>query len=229
VTGSAVGVVMPARDAARYIGEAIESVLAQRGGEVSLVVVDDGSTDDTASIARRFGEPVRVISQPAAGPAAARNAGVRALDTDTVTFLDADDLWPPDSLAVRLAALAADPTADMCFGHMVQFVSPELPPEEQARLHVDPRPQPAWASSSMLARRSVFDRLGLLPEHRRAGDFLEWIIGARNAGLRALMLDDVVLWRRLHMSNLTRREPEANAHYLAVVRGELARRRREGS
>lgn len=228
MTVQSVGVVMPARNAARYIREAITSVLEQRGAHARLVVVDDGSSDDTAAIAETFGERVTVIRQEPLGPAVARNAGIRALGTELVAFLDSDDLWPPGSLAVRLAALEADQTADMCFGHMIQFISPDLPADEQRRLRVDPGPQPAWASSAMLARRSVFERVGLLPEHRRAGDFLEWLIGARNAGTRSLMLEQVVLRRRLHMSNLTRREPETNAHYLAVVRAELARRRAEG-
>jgi glycosyltransferase involved in cell wall biosynthesis len=228
MSAPSVGVVMPARNAGRYIGDAIASVLGQEGASARLVVVDDGSDDDTASIAGAFGTRVTVLRQEPLGPALARNAGVRALDTAFVAFLDSDDLWPAGSLAARLAALAADETADMCFGQMIQFVSPDLPPEEQGRLRVDPRPQPGWASSAMLARRSVFDRVGLLPEHRRAADFLEWMLRARHAGLRALMLDEVVLLRRLHLSNLTRREPETNAHYLAVVRAELARRRAGG-
>jgi glycosyltransferase involved in cell wall biosynthesis len=223
-----VGVVMPARDSARYIAESIRSVLDQRGVAARLVVVDDGSTDETAQIAGSFGARVTVLRQPALGPAAARNRGLSSLDTELVAMLDSDDLWPAGSLAARLRALEADAAADMCFGHMVQFASPDLPSEEQARLRVDPQPQPAWASSAMLARRTVFERVGLLPENRRAGDFLEWLIGARNAGLRALMLDEVVLRRRLHLDNLTRREPEANANYLAVVRAELARRRTQG-
>jgi glycosyltransferase involved in cell wall biosynthesis len=222
-----VGVVMPARDAERYIGAAIESVLEQGVAGTELVLVDDGSTDRTAAIGESYGPPVTVLRREPSGPAAARNAGLRHLLTDLVGFLDADDLWPQGSLAVRVEALVADPEADMCFGHMIQFISPDLPAEEQRRLHVDPRPQPAWASSAMLARRSVFERVGLLPEHRRVGDFLEWLVGARNAGLRSLMLEQVVMHRRLHLSNLTRREPEANAHYLAVVRAELARRRAE--
>jgi glycosyltransferase involved in cell wall biosynthesis len=228
VSGPTVGVVMPARDAERYIGAAIESVLTQGVAGIELVLVDDGSTDRTAAIGESFGQPVTVLRCEPRGPAAARNAGLRHLVTDFIGFLDADDLWPLGSLAVRLEALAADPEADLCFGHMIQFISPDLPADEQRRLRVDPRPQPAWASSAMLARRSAFERVGLLPEHRRAGDFLEWLVGARNAGLRSLMLEQVVLHRRLHLNNLTRREPEANAHYLAVVRAELARRRAAG-
>lgn len=223
-----VGVVMPARDAGRYIGEAIASVLEQAAAPAELVVVDDGSSDDTAAIAASFGDRLRLIRQAPSGPAAARNRGLAALATDLLGFLDADDVWPPDSLAIRLGALADDPAVELCFGHMEQFVSPELDERERRRLYVAPRPQPAWASSAMLARRAVFERVGGLDEDRRAGDFLDWLLRARVAGVSMRMLDDVVLRRRLHLANLTRREPEANAHYLAVVRAELARRRAAG-
>ena len=224
-----VGVAMPARNAMRYIGEAIGSILSQESAVADVVVVDDGSDDATAHVAGAFGAPVRVIRQAPSGPAAARNRAVRALSTDLVAFLDADDVWPADSVAVRLAALGADASADMCFGRMSQFISPELPEAEQRRLHLDPRPQEAWTSSGMLARRDVFERYGYLSEERRTGDFLEWLIRARAAGARALTVDDVVLRRRLHLDNLTRREPAENANYLAVVRAELARRRSESN
>lgn len=223
-----IGVAMPARDAGRYIGQAIESILGQSLPPTEVVVVDDGSADDTAAIAESFGAPVRLLRQPATGPAAARNRAIAALSGELVALLDADDLWPPDSLARRHAALAADPAADICFGAMVQFISPELPQEEKRRLVVDDRPQPGWTSSAMLCRRSVFDRFGLLPEHRRAGDFLEWLLAARAGGARIVTIDEVVLRRRLHLSNLTRREPEANADYVAIVRAELARKRAAG-
>lgn len=226
LTGT-VGVVIPARDAGRYIGETIDSVLAQSVSPAQIVVIDDGSVDDTTEVVARFGEQVRLECQPATGPAAARNRGIALLATDFVALIDADDVWPPDSLALRVAALVADPALQLCFGHMIQFASPDMPVDQQRRLHVDPSPQPALSSSAMLARRSVFDLVGPLPD-RRAGDFLEWLIRARAAGVGWMVLGDVVLRRRLHMHNLSRREPEANAHYLAIVRAELARRRMAG-
>ncbi len=224
-----IGVAMPARNASRYIGEALTSITGQSHSVADIVVVDDGSDDDTAVFATQFAPLVRVIRQPPTGPAAARNRGIRELHTDFVALLDADDVWPIDSLAVRAAALRADTTADLCFGRMSQFVSPELPEAEQRRLYVDPKPLAAWTSSGMLARRGVFERFGYLAEDRRAGDFLEWLLGARAGGARVVTVDDVVVRRRLHLENLTRREPQENANYLAVVRAELARRRSEAA
>ena len=86
-------VVMPLHNAAPWVGDAIASVLANADGLLELIVVDDGSTDDGAAIAERFGPPVRVVRQPMPGPSAARNAGIAQARGTLVGFLDADDLW----------------------------------------------------------------------------------------------------------------------------------------
>jgi glycosyltransferase involved in cell wall biosynthesis len=112
----AVAVVVPVRDRAAMVGEAIASVLAQTERDFALVVVDDGSADDSAAAAERAlgagpGAPAgsRVLRQAPRGVAAARNAGAAALDSAWVAFLDSDDLWLPTKLAVQRAWLAARP------------------------------------------------------------------------------------------------------------------------
>jgi glycosyltransferase involved in cell wall biosynthesis len=110
-------VVIAAFNAARTIGSALRSVLAQTEQEFEVVVVDDGSTDDTAEIARSFtSDPrIRVITQRNQGPAAARNAGLAAARGDYVAMLDADDLWLPEYLHVMGGALDAAPEAAFAY------------------------------------------------------------------------------------------------------------------
>lgn len=110
-----VSVVVPAHDAATTIGAALRSALAQRPAPLEIVVVDDGSTDGTVAAARAAaadgGPEVRVLSQPQAGPSAARNRGIEACRGDWIALLDADDVWRPDKWAVQRQALAAHPEA----------------------------------------------------------------------------------------------------------------------
>ena len=199
-----IGVVIPARNAGRYIGAAIDSVLGQTVRAAEVVVVDDGSSDDTAAIVRGFGASVKLLSQPPSGPAAARNRGLREIHADRIALLDADDLWPADSLTVRNAALDADPAADLCFGQMVQFASPELPEAERLRLVFDSAPHPAWApigdARPAFRLRSV--RAAARAPPRRAISWSGCSARAR-AGARAIVVDEVVLKRRLHLDNLT--------------------------
>jgi glycosyltransferase involved in cell wall biosynthesis len=104
-----VSVIMPAYNAARFIGAAIESVLAQTYRNLELIVVDDGSTDATATVVTEFGNRVRYIYQDNARQAAARNVGLRYARGELLAFLDADDLWLPEKLERQVARLALKP------------------------------------------------------------------------------------------------------------------------
>ena len=110
----AVAVVIPVRDRAAMVVEAVASVAAQTARDFALVVVDDGSTDDSATAAEAAlaGMPAgsHVLRRPAAGVAAARNAGAAAIDSAWIAFLDSDDLWAPTKLAVQMGWLGERPT-----------------------------------------------------------------------------------------------------------------------
>jgi glycosyltransferase involved in cell wall biosynthesis len=99
-----VSAVVPAYNAARTLRAAVESILLQTVGDIEVIVVDDGSEDDTAEVARAIADPrVRLVSQANGGASAARNAGIRSARGQYVAFLDADDLWLPHKLARQLA------------------------------------------------------------------------------------------------------------------------------
>src|SRR5438874_1191114 len=98
-----VSVIIPAYNCAAYIGPAIASALSQRDVAVEVIVVDDGSTDETWHVLERFGDAIRTLRQANAGPAAARNRGARSAAGAWLAFLDADDEWLPEKLARQLA------------------------------------------------------------------------------------------------------------------------------
>ena len=111
-----VSVVIPVFNNARTVGHAIESVLAQRfDGEVEAIVVDDGSTDDSAEVLRAFDRRIRVIDQPNRGAAAARNAGAAVAHGEYLAFLDADDVWLPRKLASTIPLLERNPSVVLVF------------------------------------------------------------------------------------------------------------------
>jgi len=116
-----VSVVIPARNAGAFLVEALDSVFAQGLEDPEVVVVDDGSTDDTAGVAAAYGRGVRLISQPAGGSGRARNVGLSATRGDLVAFLDADDIWVAGKSALQIPVLVSDPSLALVFSDMVDF------------------------------------------------------------------------------------------------------------
>lgn len=117
-----ISVVIPAYNAAATLARAIESVLAQTWPAHQIVVVDDGSADRTADVARQLkdgagGDRIRVLQQPNAGPSAARNRGVAEATGEWVAFLDADDWYYPERLELHARMIQADPELDFVVGN----------------------------------------------------------------------------------------------------------------
>lgn len=225
---SLVSVLIPAHDAAPYLGEAIESALAQTHAAVEVIVVDDGSSDGTAEVARAYRSRVRLHVQERAGAGAARNAAARLARGELLAFLDADDRFVPGKLARQLDALARDPRLEAVFGWVREFVSPELPAEARARIRPPAPPSPWRSPTLMLIRREAFERVGLFATDLRVAETIDWCARADEAGLRSLVLPQVVLERRLHLRNSGLREPQAGSDYVRVVRAALERRRGSG-
>lgn len=123
-----ISVVVPAFMSASYLMPTLESVAAQTAQPREIIIVDDGSSDGTADTAEAFarshhGCPVRVLREPHRGPGAARNAGVRAATGEWIAFLDSDDLWRPEKLAVVVRAMNSHPQANFfCHNETIVFL-----------------------------------------------------------------------------------------------------------
>jgi glycosyltransferase involved in cell wall biosynthesis len=212
-------------DGEAYLGEAIESVLSQDYAPVEVIVVDDGSTDGSADVARTF-PGVRVLQQENAGNGGARNRAVAEASGELYAFLDADDRFTPGKLSLQKAALDADPGLDMVFGHVSEFLSPELDEETRSKLRPPaPEPMPWTSPNLMLIRRESFERVGPFATDVRVGVTVDWFARAAEAGLRHSILPEVVLERRLHTQNNGLRESASRTQYLEVIRRAMERRR----
>lgn len=222
-----ISVVIPVLNTEQYLGEAIESVLAQGSELLEILVVDDGSTDGSASVAASFGDPVRVIRQENAGPAAARNRGIRATRGDYVAFLDADDTFTAEKFALQAARLDNHPEIDIVIGQrrymVLEFREDAAPPFSAYRAdHL------TLQFGACLFRREVFDRVGLLDESMQMCEDWDWFMQARESGIPLMLHRDIVLIQRVHTGNITRQR-EAGAQFtLHMMRRSLARRRHGG-
>lgn len=221
-------VILPVFDGERYLAEAIESALAQTHRPLEIIIIDDGSTDGSADIAQAYAKSesnVRYLHQTHAGTGAARNHGVAHAKGSYLAFLDADDVWCKEKLALQLAMFDRHPEVSLVFGHVTQFVSPELSDEQKREVRFSSDPAPGYLPAVMLVSREVFLRVGLFDTSLRVGEFLEWYSRAMELRLETIMLPDVVMHRRIHTSNQGRREREARIDYAHALKASLDRRR----
>lgn len=222
--------VIPVYNGERFLAEAVESVLAQTHQPIAIVIVDDGSTDRTAEVARGFGERVRYLRQENAGPAVARNTGLAHAGGggEFVGFLDADDLWHSEKTARQVATLTADPALEYCVT-LVQNVWTEEVETEEERFRHHPRgqPIPGYVSGTLLARRAAFERIGPFNPGLQHGDDTEWFLRAREAGVAGVLLEEVLLTRRLHQTNLSRLKADSSRdEYLTLLKARLDAKRK---
>lgn len=220
-----ISVVIPTYNRVAYLLEAIDSVLAQGYASLELIVVDDGSTDETAEVVARRGG-VRYHHQANQGIAGARNAGVALARGAYLAFLDSDDVWMPGKLARQMAVLDADAGVDLVYGHAEQFRSPDVEPEFWRGYRAKPGVVAAPVPSSMLIRRAAFDRVGPFDARFGIGIEMDWYARLTEARLRAVMLPDVLFRRRLHRSNFNIVRADEQSERLHVLKAVIDRRRR---
>lgn len=204
-----VSIVMPTHNRAHLIGESIVSALRQSLPPFEIIVVDDGSSDETPAVVRGFGSRLTYLRQDSAGKAAALNRGIAAARGDFLLALDDDDLLPPGALAAHVAALAAQPAAGFAYGRFARFSGPgeeaalstdlePLPPPGEKRLLVQLMqvcflPNPAW-----MVRREVQLAAGPYATALPRGQDYDMIlrIARETPGAYA---GDVTLYQRKHV------------------------------
>jgi glycosyltransferase involved in cell wall biosynthesis len=226
---SLVSVVVPVWNGRCYLSEAIESILAQDGIDLDIWIVDDGSTDGSADlaeqIATRAALPIHVIRQMNGGAAAARNTGARHSQGRFLAFLDADDVWTPGRLDIMLAAFSEPDSPDAVFGHVEQFLSPDVADLMANSVRIPAEPMPGYHAGGMLVTRAAFELLAGFNEAFRQGEMLDWVARFREAGQRERLIPEVVFRRRIHNTNMML-SPSAAMDYTQVLRAALERRRK---
>jgi glycosyltransferase involved in cell wall biosynthesis len=148
----------------------VDSVLTQTYEDFALLVIDDGSTDDTPDRLAAYGDRIQVIRQENLGASAARNAGIRRAQGRYIAFLDSDDLWKPDKLAAQMSLIDRDPNVKVCYTEEIWIRrGRRVNPRKKHAKHSgwilkEMLPLCLVSPSSVLIDREVFDRVGLFDE-----------------------------------------------------------------
>ena len=206
-----VSVVIPSFEGEAFVAAAVESVLAQTHPAVECHVVDDGSSDGTLTVLRRFAPAVKVVEQANAGPGAARNRGAELAGGDLLAFLDQDDVWRPERLAKMVEAMDQESAdAVICASRIVGDDAPFAPV-----VRMDPRSPSVesllrWrgsvvaCGSNLLIERDRFASLGGFDASLGPMTDWEFLVRLRAAEVRLAVIDEPLVEYRWHEANATR-------------------------
>ncbi|MDE2598525.1 MAG: glycosyltransferase [Rhodocyclaceae bacterium] len=209
-----VSVVIPVRNGKEYIDEALHSVLAQDYGNLEIIVVDDGSTDDDYDRLAQIDPCIRVVHLEGRGVSFARNTGMRQSGGRYIAFLDADDIWFPGKLAAQIRYLERHPDVGVIFGGFLKWTSDDsghFPPasalsSDCSHLERANPERSGWLYHRLLMgllvgmntaviRREIYEWLGGFREDMRIGeDYDFWLRASRTTQMHALD-GDVALYR----------------------------------
>jgi len=197
-----VSVIIPIYNGEKFLQSTLESVFAQTYSNIEVIVVDDGSTDNSSSIAKSFPD-VRYIGQKNMGVSTARNRGIEFAAGDYIALLDADDLWDPKKIELQISYMEQNPDIDMTGTKTKNFL------DLGTILPVWLQKNENWElveyinSSSIVARRNVFKTVGKFDETLPSGEDTDWFWRAKEAGITSIVLENVMVKRRFHGNNLS--------------------------
>lgn len=221
-----VTVIIPVYNGGKFLEEALQSVFDQTYQNIEIVVVDDGSTDNTAEIAQSFSQ-VHYIYQENQGVSVARNTAISRAGGEYIAFLDADDIWMPDKLSIQIEYMLGNPEFRITTTDKTNFLEPgtQLPNHLK---QID-----NWESmeenipSMMMVHHSVFKEIGYYSPDYKASEDTEWIWRAMDAKIPIKKIEKNLVRRRLHGSNLSWvMVKDHKANLMRILRESVARKKR---
>jgi glycosyltransferase involved in cell wall biosynthesis len=225
---SSVSVVLIVRNGERFIAEALESVCRQTVKPVEILVVDGQSTDKTVEIARGF-PTVTIVPQASRGLANAYNEGIAAAQGRLLAFISHDDQWLPEKLERQVAFMAANPDTLLTVTHVRHVLHAGASAPEGFRTELLDRAVPGFIMETLVARREVFDRVGLFDPAFPVSEDTDWFARAKDAGVALAVLPESLVIKRVHDTNASLSNLQINALLLRALRRSVERKRAASS
>ena len=219
-----VSVIIPVYNGGRYLRAALDSVFAQTYRPFEVIVVDDGSVDESGIIAQSF-HAVRYIHQANQGVAAARNHGLEASRGEFLAFLDQDDLWTPEKLKLQMDYLLSHPDVGYTLTQQQYFLDPGATLPAWFRKELFSTVHTGWVLGTLVVRRTTFEQVGNFATGYSAANDSDWFFRAKAAGIPMAVVPELLLRKRLHDANDSGRAKEVLSELLKVVKSSLDRQR----
>lgn len=223
MTHPLISVIIPSYNAANFLPDALESIEQQNYQPLEIIVIDDGSTDNTADVIKQWKRPVHYLYQQNAGAGSARNRGLTIAQGEFITFLDADDLWTPNRLIQHIQYFEHYPEIEAIVGKVqVQKILSDN--TEAVKFEDIGIPSFIPVLGATIYRRSVFTQLGTFDAMRFSED-VDWYLRVHEAGIRTAVIDTVLLYYRIHHHNTIHDRQQSTSGFLKALKKSLDRRR----
>ncbi|UCD29376.1 MAG: glycosyltransferase family 2 protein [Planctomycetota bacterium] len=222
-----VSVIMPVYNGADFLAEAIHNIQQQGYRPIEIIIVDDGSVDETATIVAQFKEDIRYVYQSNQGPAAARNTGINLATGEYIAFLDVDDLWAQNRLSTQIDFLTTHPGVDIVQG-LIQDLQLVRTAHNTLTFAAVSEPYYSVNIGSAIYRRQVYDKVGLFDETLRYNEDTDWFIRAWDNNVTKTQLDEVALLYRKHDGNMTNENNSKRSGFVWLLKKRLDQQRKQG-
>jgi glycosyltransferase involved in cell wall biosynthesis len=216
-----VSVIVPVYNGEHFIAEALNSLFAQDYRPIEVIVVDDGSIDRTADIVRTY-KDVHYIYQSNQGAASARNTGIAVAQGEFITFLDADDIWIRNKLSAQVEHLLSNHNIGYVVTGIRNFIDPRFKPPPWLLKNLL---QDQVGFGTLLARRDVFNRVGVFDTNYRVAEDYDWFIRAKDSGISKAILPNVLVMRRIHDRNISAQRKRAISEVLSSLINSINRKK----
>jgi glycosyltransferase involved in cell wall biosynthesis len=223
-----VTVIVPVYNGERYVGSALKSILGQDYRPLEIIVVDDGSVDGSADIAKSFPE-IHYIHQCNQGVAVARNTGLDAARGQFIAFLDQDDSWMPNKLNRQIDYLLKYAQVDCVITKSRFFLEPGTEAPSWLKKDLLLEDHAGYVPSTLVVRKTAFEKVGRFDPVYTMGSDSDWFFRAKNCGVSIAVLPETFVHRRIHEGNHSYQAQLACSELLKIVKTSIDHRRGRSS
>lgn len=222
-----VSIIIPVYNGARFVAEALQSVLAQTFTAYEALVIDDGSTDDSRALIQQVmhNDPrLRYLYQQNSGVSTARNQGILASRGDLIAFLDQDDRWTENTLACQVAYHQQHPRVGYTLAQQICFLEPGCSPPQWFQLQTLRQPHVGYLPGTLMVKRAIFDQIGLFNPEIAISSDADWFARATDAQIPTYTLPQVLLERRIHNANQSQQSKQIHKELFHLLHASIKRK-----
>ena len=215
-----VSVVIPVYNGEQYLSTALDSVFSQNYHPFEVIVIDDGSVDNSAVVSQSY-ERVRYIHQTNQGVPVARNAGIGEARGEYIAFMDQDDVWLPNKLKLQMEYLVAHPKVGYVLAKQRMFLEHGVDHPSWLRTELLNEDHVAFTPSAFLTRKDVFEQIGRYDVGHQTASDVEWFFRAKDRGIVSAIISEVLLLKRVHANNQSNNVDALHREYFKIIRASI--------